>query len=262
MSRWSKLLVGLWIGLVVSDLGRSSVMSQPKAPDPGSKSTVTSAPSPAGFAAIRLSFEGDELGGPAQGVEAVIGDWLVDQRNGAKGLFVDGSRWRSGVPSANLADQARRLYGERYAEFLDGVKAFAFFPLTVVEQAPPTGDVRMSVRFFPVAGKIDQAAGIAFGIQPDGSYVGVRANALEDNILWFKVVRGKRSILDTVRNTPTPSKTWHTLVVTLRGKHMEVVLDGKSYFQKELPAVPRGKVGLWSKADSQVLFDDFLVDAL
>jgi hypothetical protein len=52
------------------------------------------------------------------------------------------------------------------------------------------------------------------------------------------------------------------LVVTLRGKRMEVVLDGKSYFQKELPEVPRGKVGLWSKADSQVLFDDFVIEAL
>lgn len=43
--------------------------------------------------------------------------------------MVDGSKWRQGTPSASLADQAKRLYGERYAEFLDGVKAFAFFPL-------------------------------------------------------------------------------------------------------------------------------------
>jgi hypothetical protein len=258
MNSPSKLFVALSLALLVSDLSRSNVVSQANTPDSGSKTAAGAARAPA----VRLSFEADEPGAPAKGVEAVIGDWLVDQRHGAKGLLVDGSRWRNGVPSANLADQARRLYGERYAEFLDGVKAFAFFPLTVVEQAPPTGDVRMSVRFYPIAGKIDQAAGIAFGIQPDGSYVGVRANALEDNILWFKVVRGKRSILDTVRNTPTPSKTWHTLVVTLRGKRMEVVLDGKSYLQKELPEAPRGKVGLWSKADSQVLFDDFVVEAL
>jgi hypothetical protein len=241
-------------------VGASVALSQANGPDAGAQAGAVK--TSATTKAMHLAFESDALGGPAKGVEAVIGDWSIAEQGGARGLAVDGSRWRNGVPSANLADQARRLYGERYAEFLDGVKAFAFFPLAVVEQPPPPGNVRLSVRFYPTAGKIDQAAGIAFGIQPDGSYFGVRANALEDNILWFKVVRGKRSIIDTIRNTPTPTKTWHTLVVSLRGKHMEVALDGKSVFHKELAEVPRGKVGLWSKADSQVLFDDFVVEAL
>jgi len=259
----SLFLLMLSYALALSVMGQS----KPQATGDAGKAARADAAAPAAAAAsgrgsIKLSFDADELGGPAKGVEPVIGDWRVDERSGVRGLLVDGSRWRNGVPSANLADQARRLYGERYAEFLDGVKAFAFFPLIVVAQAPPTGDLRLSVRFFPFAGKIDQAAGIAFGIRPDGSYVCVRANALEDNILWAKVVRGKRTILDTIRNTPTPSKTWHTLVVTLRGKQIEVTLDGKQQFQKDLDAVPQGKVGLWSKADSQVLFDDFVVEAL
>jgi hypothetical protein len=258
MSRSNKLYASLLASALL--VGPSVVVSESRRPDAGAK--VEAAKPSAASPALRLTFDGDSVGGPAKGIEAVIGDWLIAEQGGAKGLAVDGSRWRNGVPSANLADQARRLYGERYAEFLDGVKAFAFFPLAVAEQAPPTGDVRMSVRFYPTAGKIDQAAGIAFGIQADGSYFAVRANALEDNILWSKVVRGKRSIIDTIRNTPTPTKTWHTLVVTLRGKRMEVALDGKSYFQKQLTDVPRGKVGLWSKADSQVLFDDFVVEAL
>ena len=71
--------------------------------------------------------------------------------------------WRNGAPSANLADQAKRLYGDCYAEFLDGVKAFAFYPLAIRKEPPPAGDLRLSVRFYPIAGKIDQAAGIAFG---------------------------------------------------------------------------------------------------
>lgn len=218
---------------------------------------VTSAPSD-----IVMTFDSDTVGNVPANVEAVIGDWQVAERDGARGLMVDGSRWRNGTPSVSLADQARRLYGDRYAEFLDGVRSFAFFPLAVIDQEPPTGDVRMSVRFYPVAGKIDQGAGIAFGIQPDGSYVCVRANALEDNILWAKVVRGKRTIIDTVRNTPTPTRTWHTLVVTLKGTQMNVTLDGVSRFDKRLDSVPAGRVGLWSKADSQVLFDDFRVERL
>jgi hypothetical protein len=33
-------------------------------------------------------------------------------------------------------------------------------------------------------------------------------------------------------------------------------------FQKALDAAPTGRVGLWSKADSQVLFDELRVEKL
>jgi hypothetical protein len=68
--------------------------------------------------------------------------------------------------------------------------------------------------------------------------------------------------MDTVRNTETPTRTWHTLAVTLRGHEMDVELDSMARFHKLLDAVPHGRVGLWSKADSQVLFDDFRVERL
>ncbi len=206
-----------------------------------------------------VTFE-DEASAAA--FETVVGDWTIATVAGATGLEVDGSRWRNGTPSANLADQAKRLYGDRYAEFLDGVKAFAFFPLAVKRDPPPAAAVRLSVRFYPIGGRVDQAAGIAFGVANDGSYLGVRANALEDNILFFKVVRGKRTILETVRNVPTPSKSWHVLVVELRGTRLRVELDGTPRLDRTLEAAPAGRVGLWSKADSQVLFDDFEIAAL
>jgi hypothetical protein len=209
-----------------------------------------------------VTFDDEPVGSPPSSFEGVVGDWYVAELSGARGLKVDGSKWRNGEPSANLADQAKRLYGDRYAEFLDGVKAFAFFPLAVWKGDPPAGDVRISVRFYPEAGKIDQAAGIAFAVAPDGTYWGARANALEDNLLFFHVVKGKRTVLDTIRNVSTPSKTWHTFAIELRGKRLSVELDGKKRFEKTLDAVPVGRVGLWSKADSQVLFDDFAVTTL
>ena len=244
---------------------RAEAAPPPPARPAPSQPTGTAAPTAsvpaatdASTASIVLTFDKDEVGGPAVGVEAVIGDWRVGEVAGARGLLVDGSRWRNGTPSANLADQAKKLYGDHYAEFLDGVKTFAFFPLALVRQPPPRGDVKMSIRFYPLAGRIDQGAGIAYDAQPDGSYWGVRANALEDNILFFHVVRGKRTVLDNVSNTPTASKTWHTLVATqLTGEPA-----GKRYFEKTLDAAPTGRVGLWSKADSQVLFDEFRVERL
>jgi hypothetical protein len=234
--------------------------------DAGTRPAATPAPTPVAPttqpATVRVGFDGDAVGAPSPQFEGVVGDWYIAEEGGQRGFRVDGSRWRQGTPSVSLADQARRLYGERYAEFLDGVRAFAFFPLAVHRGPAWSGNYRMSVRFYPQAGRIDQAAGISFAIAPDGSYQNVRANALEDNILYARVVRGRRQILDTVRNVPTPTRTWHTLVVTIQGRHMVVELDGVRRHERDLDAPPTGRVGLWSKADSQVLFDDFEVRPL
>jgi hypothetical protein len=228
---------------------------------------LSATPAEAGAAsALAARFDGEPVGGPSSAFEGVVGDWLVAQAAGATGFEVDGSKWRDGTPSSNLADQAKRLYGDRYAEFLDGVKAFAFYPLAIYREPASagdlTGDLRVSVRFYPLAGKIDQAAGIAFGITPNGSYHGVRANALEDNLLYFTVTKGKRSVIDTVRNVATATRAWHTLVLEVRGNRILVRVDDAKRLEKTLDSAPVGRVGLWSKADSQVLFDDFEVTKL
>jgi hypothetical protein len=206
-----------------------------------------------------VNFDQDQVGAPPSKFEVVIGDWYVGEVEGARGLMVDGSKWREGTPSANLADQARRLYGERYAEFLDGVKAFAFFPLAIYKGDCPKDNLALSARFYPKAGRIDQAAGLVWSVAQDGSYFGARANGLEDNLLFFRVVRGKRAILETVRGVETASRAWHTLKVTLRGKAMSVELDGKERLRRDIESPPSGRCGVWSKADSQVLFGDFAV---
>jgi hypothetical protein len=232
-----------YVALVLSAL---AVTAWAQLPTPGSKvETVT--------------FGEETVGGPSVSFEAVVGDWSVADLAGQRGLMVDGSKWRQGVPSASLADQARRLYGERYAEFLDGVKSFAYFPLAVWQGDCSGDNLTISVRFYPQDGRIDQGAGIAWSIAQDGSYFGARANALEDNLLFFRVVRGKRTIIDTVRGVSTPTRTWHTLKVRLRGRNVAVEVDGQERLQREMETRPSGRCGLWSKADSQVLFDDFSV---
>ena len=243
----------------------STTAAPPALPSAGIAATpsrTTSATYAGGGPALAARFDDESVGGPSNAFEAVVGDWHVAQAGGATGFEVDGSKWRDGVPSSSLAEQAKRLYGDRYAEFLDGVKAFAFYPLAISKEPPPAGDLRLSVRFYSIAGKIDQGAGIAFGITPSGSYHGVRANALEDNLLYFTVTKGKRNVIDTVRNVPTSTRAWHTLVLEFRGKQLVVKVDDAKRFEKMLDSVPVGRVGLWSKADSEVLFDDFEVTKL
>jgi hypothetical protein len=244
----------------------TSASSEPATPAPVAAPGMPAPPSStspdAAVGQTIVNFDGESVGSPSPSFEGVVGDWYVAEVAQARGLKVDGAKWRNGEPSVNIADQAKRLYGDRYAEFLDGVKAFAFFPLAVWKGERPPGNVRVSIRFYPESGRVDQAAGIAFAIAPDGSYLGARANALEDNILFFRVVKGKRTLIDTIRNTATPSKTWHTFAIELRGRQLSVELDGKKRFDKMLDLDPVGRLGLWSKADSQLLFDDFTVTSL
>ncbi len=240
--------------LCICSVGTAQAQTAHPAPEPKAAETATQASTEQ-----TVTFDKDTIAAPPSQFETVIGDWSVAELAGSRGLQVDGTKWRQGVPSASLADQAKRLYGDRYAEFLDGVKAFAFFPLSVYRGDCGGENVTLSVRFYPQNGRIDQAAGIAWSIAPDGSYYGARANALEHNLLFFKVVRGKRTVIQTVRGVVTDSKKWHTLRVTLQGKSLVVSVNDKEVLRRSLEVPASGRCGLWSKADSHVLFDDFRI---
>jgi len=65
------------------------------------------------------------------------------------------------------------------------------FPLAIWEGARfPDGEVR--VAFKPVSGGVDEAAGIVWRYQDRSNYYIVRANALENNVVLYKVVGGVR----------------------------------------------------------------------
>jgi hypothetical protein len=113
--------------------------------------------------------------------------------------------------------------------------------------------------FKGIAGRIDQAAGIIFNVKPNGDYLILRANCLENNLVLFKYEHGKRSQIKWIRDTPTPSRQWHDLKLEVAGKHIKGYLDGKPDIDYELPGPVSGKIGVWSKADSVVYFDDYRV---
>ena len=188
-----------------------------------------------------------------------VGNWIIGLDNGNKVLVVDGRKWRRGNASAGLADKARALYGERYAEFLDNVKAYAYYPFAVSQQVDNFTNGEITVRFKGVAGRIDQGAGILFDLKPNGDYYTVRANPLENNLVLWRVKHGKRSSISWVRNVPTPTRKWHTLKVKIKGNLVQGFVNGKQFLGHKLPAAVSGKVGLWTKADSVVYFDDFKV---
>jgi len=214
---------------------------------------------PSGPASSVVTFDDDATGQPSPSFKPVVGDWSVIDLDGARGLMVNGSRRRRRTASDDLVDQGRTLYVERYAEFADGVTRPAYFPLAIYQGECPSDDLTMSVSFYPKGGRTEQAAGLAWNIAANGTYLGARASAREDNLLLFRVVRGARTILQTVPDVQTASRTWHTLQVALHGRSLSVAVDGQERLKREVETPPTGGCGLWSSGDSEVLIDDFTV---
>ena len=68
-----------------------------------------------------------------------------------------------------------------------------------------------------MAGKVDQAAGIAVRLADADNYYVARANALEDNVRFYRVVAGRREQLDGANLKVTPNE-WHTLGLRAEGR--------------------------------------------
>src|SRR6266496_1922404 len=214
-----------------------------------------------GFAAqpTNIDFSDETVGADPKSLVPVVGVWRIESDAGKKVLAVDGRQWKEGQSSAGIADKVRALYGERYAEFLDRVQAYAYFPYAVVPNVENFGGGEITVRFEGLSGRIDQGAGILFNLKPNGDYLALRANCLENNLVLWKFEKGKRSSVSWVRNVPAPSKQWHDLKVRITGTKFQGYLDGKLYLEHTLSESVSGRIGLWSKADSYMHFSDYTV---
>jgi hypothetical protein len=125
------------------------------------------------------------------------------------------------------------------------------------------------VKVKPIAGKEDQGGGIIFRFQDGNNYYVVRANALEDNVVLYKTVNGKRSSLPVKGrmfgygvDVDVPTGRWATLRVKFNGNLFTVYYQGRKLFEVQDETFgAAGAVGVWTKADSVILFDDFTFGA-
>ena len=140
------------------------------------------------------------------------------------------------------------------------------FPVAVLSDVV-AADSDVSVRFKPISGRVDQAAGLVWRYQNQDNYYIVRANALEDNVVLYKVEKGRRTDLPVKgegrtygKKTEVPAGQWSTLRVVSAGRLFEVYFNGaKLYEVDDATFAQPGKVGLWTKADSVTQFDDLTV---
>jgi hypothetical protein len=139
------------------------------------------------------------------------------------------------------------------------------FPLAIYDKARLQNG-ELSVRCKSVSGEVDQACGIVWRYRDANNYYITRANALENNVVLYKVQDGERRALAPKGQPsraygvkhPVPSGQWNELRVKFDGNLMTVFFNGQQLFEVEDGSFTEaGNVGVWTKADSVTYFDDF-----
>jgi hypothetical protein len=130
------------------------------------------------------------------------------------------------------------------------------FPWCVKNDAN-LADGYVEVKFKPIAGKEDQAGGVVWRWKDGNNYYVARANALENNVSLYYTQNGRRITIKYV-DAPVAKNEWHTLRASFIGSRVRVALDGKTYIDIDDEHINgAGHVGVWTKADSVTVFDDF-----
>jgi hypothetical protein len=118
----------------------------------------------------------------------------------------------------------------------------------------------MVTKFKPISGREDQAGGLIFRVQDKDNYYIARANALEDNVIFFIYQNARRSQLKGA-GAKVANGVWHDLRVDVNGNKFVAFVDGKQVVDVTDDRYKTGGVGLWTKADSVTCFDDVQVIA-
>jgi hypothetical protein len=174
--------------------------------------------------------------------------WTFDDE--ASGTIARGFTNEVGLWSVVASDRGKALaQSARNAD--------AIFNLTLIRETSAR-DVDLSVRMKAIAGEADQGGGLVWRAKDAKNYYLTRYNPLEDNFRLYKVVEGKRTL---IQNADIPhSDGWHTLRVTMSGDEITCSYDGKKAIETRDSTFPgAGMIGLWTKADAQSQFDDLML---
>ncbi len=190
--------------------------------------TVTYERPPSSAAPSSWSFDGDAGGSAPAGAQVFSGTWVVRAE-----------------PDAPSGPNALCQTGD------------AEFPAVALGTGV-YGDLTVTMRFKPISGKVDQAAGIIVRVQDKDNYYIVRANALETNVNLYKYAGGRRSAIKE-GSAKVQRGQWQELRLEASGDRLRGYLNGALVVEASDPTYRAGRIGLWTKADSVTCFDDVVV---
>ena len=183
---------------------------------------------------------------------------VVNFDSSAAGGLPDG--WRAGVTGSG----SPRWSVERDASAPSSPNVLkqsgsGTFPWCVKDASLADGFVEVKMK--PLSGREDQAGGVVWRWKDGENYYVARANALENNVSLYYTEAGRRKTIRYV-DAPVAGNSWHTLRVEFAGARIRVILDGVARIEVEDTHISgAGAVGVWTKADSVTLFDDFSFSA-
>jgi hypothetical protein len=130
------------------------------------------------------------------------------------------------------------------------------YALAVVEDSS-IEHIKVSVRLKAVKGERDQAGGLMWRYRNSENYLVARLDISERNIRLYRFVRGNRIQFGVEEDLDVQLGKWYTLRVEHKGREIKVYLDDDVVIvERDRHFTRPGRIGLWTKSDSVVYFDD------
>ena len=189
---------------------------------------------------------------------------LVDGRSAGKWQVVDMKTSINLLDKLDQRDHTRVRKVLQNSEVPSGPHVFAQlknwgyftdFNIVLVEESTAT-DFDLKVSFLAIAGRGDMGGGLIWRARDYQNYYIARANPLEQNIRFYRVVNGVRHELANF-NHIISIKAWQTLQVVARGNHFKIYFNGQPVIDiSDETFKVGGKIGLWTKADALTYLDN------
>jgi hypothetical protein len=162
-------------------------------------------------------------------------------------------RWE--IVSDRFAVTPPYVFAQVSAQPADGHTSLAIFDGMSLRD----GDI--SVRVKPISGRKDQGGGLVWRYRDDNNYYAVRADALANTVVAYKVENGRRIPLGAAIRHDIPANSWSILKISARRNRFEVYLDHRRVLRAQDATFTRpGRTGLMTNAGALTYFDDFRVN--
>jgi hypothetical protein len=123
-------------------------------------------------------------------------------------------------------------------------------------------NLQIEVRIKPMEGVEDQGGGLVWRYHDAKNYYLARANPLDNNLKVYKVVKGIRKEIKSVK-LKMKAGEWYTLKVAMIGYTLNCYLNDQKLLSATDTTFPNaGQVGFWSRSDAISLFDDLKIKDL
>lgn len=146
--------------------------------------------------------------------------------------------------------------GARVLAQIDRSRDPARYALAVVDDSK-LRDVKVSVRIKIAAGDPEQAGGVAWRFQNAENYLAASLDVASRDLRLYRFVDGNRVQFAVEENLDVAPDRWYTLRVEHCGHKIKVYLDDEALLvERDRHFRRSGKIGLWTKSDAVVYFDD------